>query len=137
LSEFLKQHGTEASLVFEELIVHFPEFTLGARKLSSFGGGLCLRVNLVHREIPEDKAQPFAEVFLHALDDGIGTPAMGALIVSILDEGAGGVVVTLGVILRVRWDFQHGHGNLLILEMRDFGNTLFGQVFYLGNSSRA
>src|SRR5258707_1118621 len=40
----------------------------------------------VQREIPKYEAQALAKVFLNALDDRIGMPAMGAFVVAILDQ---------------------------------------------------
>src|SRR5262245_43568959 len=43
-------------------------------------------MNLRQRKVAEDEAQPLPEMLLHALDDGICGPAIGALIVGIFDQ---------------------------------------------------
>src|SRR5688500_14713619 len=82
---------SEHALVLEERIVHFPEPPLS-------GGGVCrlrrvlsMWMNLGERKIPEDEAQTRAELFLNLFNDWIGAPAMGTLIVAVLDQRHGGV----------------------------------------------
>lgn len=57
-----------------------------------------MRVHFSEWEITEDEAKTLAEIFLNALDNGIGAATVGTLVVAILDQGAWCVGVTLNVI---------------------------------------
>ena len=55
-------------------------------------------MSVVQGEVAEDEEEAVTEVLLHALDDGIGAAAVGALVISILDESDRGVRTTLRVV---------------------------------------
>ena len=85
-------------LVLVESVVDVPEMPVGAREFRGFRRALRLRVDLRQRKIAKHEAKLFAEMRLHRLDDGKGSPASGTLIVSVLDERDGGMRIALGVI---------------------------------------
>jgi hypothetical protein len=105
-----KERQAKAVLVFEEKIVHLPEFALGAGEFGGFSGGLGVRMALRQRKIAEDKEQALAEVLLDALDDGIGAAAVRALVISILHERDRREGIALSVIFRADGSFELGHG---------------------------
>ena len=71
---------------------------VGAREFRGFRRALRLRVDLRQRKIAKHEAKLFAEMSLHRLDEGKGSPASGTLIVCVLDERDGGMRIALGVI---------------------------------------
>src|SRR5262249_48409683 len=106
--------------MFEDGVVHFPEAAMGGGKFGGFCCGFGVGVCFVEGEVAEDEGEFFAEVFLDALDDGIGVAAVGALIVAVFDEEDGGGEVALDVVCGGNRDFEHGDS-----------------FFYFGSSSRA
>src|SRR5260370_12800680 len=115
----LKEFAAEAILAFKKEMVKFPEFPVRASKLRCFRGGLLMGMYFVQREIPKYEAQALAKVFLNALDDRIGMPAMGAFVVAILDQSEGSVFVALDVIRRTTGHLQCAHRILLCRQALD------------------
>src|SRR4051794_21212472 len=74
-------------------------------------------MNLGEREVAEDKAQPVAHRRLQGLDNRVRGPAIGALIVTVLDQRHGRVGAPLRVIVLVHWDGEtHGRATLPALR---------------------
>jgi hypothetical protein len=88
----------QSLLILIESVVHFPEFSGhggGFGRLSrEFGTGMCLGQG----EISEDKAQFAPESRLEILDDRVSLTAIGALIISIFEQGRRGLGGALNVI---------------------------------------
>jgi hypothetical protein len=74
-------------LVLKEQVMHGPEFSLGCRELGGLGGGFRPRMRLLKRKVAEHKAKTIPKVLLHGFYNRIGSTAVGALIISILDQG--------------------------------------------------
>src|SRR6267142_1769030 len=81
-----------------EKVVHLPELPLHRGRLGGFGGARRARVRLRQREIPEHEAHAPAQDLLHFLHNRIGTPAVRALVVAILDERHGRLVGSLTMV---------------------------------------
>jgi hypothetical protein len=90
---------------------------MGARELRRLRGGLCVRMTVVQREIPEYKPQALPEVLLDRLDDRIRVPAMGAFIIPKLDQRASGVFIPLDMIRGVYRHFESAHETLLFRQL--------------------
>ncbi len=77
----------ELALVGEKALVHGPELPLSAGSLRCLRGGLRVRVDLTHREMPKNKAQPRSETRLHFPDNMEGAPAVRTLVIAVFDQG--------------------------------------------------
>src|SRR5436190_7196695 len=73
-------------LVLVEVIVHLPEPVLGGRGLSRLRRLLRMRMCGTDREVPEHEPELLSHPFLDLLDDRVGLPTVGALIVAVLHE---------------------------------------------------
>jgi hypothetical protein len=93
-----KLRVVELLLVLEEAVVHRPERALPASRLGGLSRVLGVRVDVGEREVPEDEAQPVAEVRLHLLHDRVGPPRVRALVVAVLHQGDRRVGRPLGVV---------------------------------------
>src|SRR2546426_4793502 len=88
----------QSELPLEQAVVHLPELPLRAGRFRRLGGVLRVRVTLAQREVPEHEAQAATQPFLNLLHDRVGTAAVRALVVAVLDEGDGGAGRAAGVI---------------------------------------
>src|SRR6266568_4111788 len=77
----------ERLLMLKEGIMHLPELPLGGSSFCGLRSMLGMRVALGQGKVPEDKAQPIAQLSLDLLDDGIGLSTIGALIITIFHQG--------------------------------------------------
>ena len=93
-------------LVLVEVIVHLPEPVLGGSGLGRLRRVLGMRMRGTDREVAEHEPELLSHPFLDLLDDRVGLPAVGALIVAVLHEGHRRIRRALDVIplLRHRQD---------------------------------
>src|SRR6476660_5159676 len=93
-------------LVLVELVVHLPEPVLGSGGLGRLRRVLGMRMRGSDREVAEREPELLSHPFLDLLDDRVGLPAVGTLIVAVLHEGHRRIRRTLDVIplLRHRQD---------------------------------
>src|SRR5256885_16884377 len=75
----------ERLLMLIEVIMHLPELFLGGGSFRGLRGMLSMRVALGQRKVPKDKAHP--QTSLDLLDDGIGLPTIGTLIIAVFHQG--------------------------------------------------
>jgi len=107
----LEQGKAEAALVLQKQIVHFPELSACACKLSSFGCPFSMRMDLAQREVAEYKSKALSEVPLQPLDNGISVRAMRTFVIPIFHQGIFRMLITLNVILGSNRNFQCAHGH--------------------------
>ena len=67
--------------------MHLPELPLGGGSFRGLRGMLSMRVALGQGKVPKDKAQPITQTSLNLLDDGIGLPTIGTLIITVFYQG--------------------------------------------------
>src|SRR4051794_12843422 len=74
--------ASSSALVLVQGVVHRPVlvFALGRGRLRRLGGVLRVRVVGADREVAEHEAQPLPHALLDVLHDGVGLPAVGALV---------------------------------------------------------
>jgi hypothetical protein len=70
-------------LMFEQIIMHFPELSLYGCGFSCFSSMLCVRMYLCKREVAKDKEQPVSQALLDLLDDRISPTCIRTFIVAI------------------------------------------------------
>jgi len=99
----------QVGLVFEEEIVHLPEFSVGGGELGCFCGVLGVGVHF-EREVAEDEAELIAEVLLQLLHDGVRVAAGWTLVVAVFDEGPWGVGLALRVVVAGDRGCEFAHG---------------------------
>src|SRR5206468_11737356 len=73
----------ERLLMLKEVIMHLPELLLGGGSFRGLRGMLSMRVALGQGKVPKDKTQPIPQTSLDLLDDGIGLPTIGTLIITV------------------------------------------------------
>ena len=73
-------------LLFKKEIMHLPKLTLERRGFRRFGRDQGIGVCLGQREVPEHKSQLFPQRLLHLFYDGIGGPAVRALIIAVFHQ---------------------------------------------------
>src|SRR5260370_27567380 len=73
-------------LVFEQVVVHLPKLALSGRSLGSLGGMSRMWVDTGDWKVAKGKPQPGAHLPLDLFDDGMGSSAIGALVISIFHE---------------------------------------------------
>ena len=91
----------QGPLMLEDQVVHGPERLLPAMRTHRFRrlrGMLGVGMDFIERKVPEDEAQPIAKALLDLFDDRIGPTAVGALVVSVLDQGQGSIGISLPVV---------------------------------------
>src|ERR1700737_2649089 len=88
----------EGLLVREQFVVHLPEFFLWSSSLRSFRSTQRMRMSSHSWEVTKDKAQIVTQKFLQLLDYWIGTSAVDALEVAILDQRHGGALRARNVV---------------------------------------
>src|SRR5215471_15516771 len=85
----------ERLLMLKEVVMHLPELPLDGGSFRGLRRVLGMRVALGQGEVPEDKAQPIAQPSLDLLDDGIGLPTIGTLIIAVFYQGHRGAFRSL------------------------------------------
>src|SRR3989441_3246797 len=89
--EFLRIVGEESMvaegrLILIEKIMHLPELPLDGGRLGGFRGPFRLRVGGGNGEVSENEPELRPEFLLDLLHDRVGRPAVGTLVVPVLDE---------------------------------------------------
>src|SRR5438445_437739 len=89
--EFLRIVGEESMvaegrLVLVEKIMHLPELPLDGGRLGGFRGPFRLRVGGGNGEVSENEPELRPEFLLDLLHDRVGRPAVGTLVIPVLDE---------------------------------------------------
>src|SRR6266545_4836600 len=79
----------EVSLVLVEMIVHLPELALRSRGFGRLGRELGVRMRGGDGEVAEDESELLSHAPLDVLDDRVRLPAVGALVIAILNEVTG------------------------------------------------
>src|SRR2546427_6382099 len=95
----------ERLLMLKEVVMHLPELLLSS---GSFRGMLSMRVALGQGKVPKDKAQPIPQPSLDLLDDGIGLPTIGTLIITVFHQGHRGVFWSPPMIELTDWQRERG-----------------------------
>lgn len=90
--------------MFEERIVHLPEFSLCSGRFSRFCGVLCMRMMHAKGEMPVDVTEPIAQPLLDFLNDRMRLKAVWAFVIAILDERDGRVQGALAVVPVIYWE---------------------------------
>src|SRR5437588_8505292 len=93
----------ERSLMLKEVIMHLPELLLSGGSFRGLRSMLSMWVALGQGKVPKDKAQPIPQTSLNLLDDGIGFPTIGTLIISVFHQGHRSVFWSLPVISLTDW----------------------------------
>src|SRR5437667_7509467 len=76
----------EGRLILVEKIMHLPELPLDGGRLGGFRGPFRLRVGGGNGEVSENEPELRPEFLLDLLHDRVGRPAVGTLVVPVLDE---------------------------------------------------
>src|SRR6266566_369743 len=98
----------EHSLMLKEVVMHLPELPLDGGSFRSLRGMLSMRVALGQGKVPKDKAQPIPQPSLDLLDDGIGLPTIGTLIITVFHQGHRGVFWSPPMIELTDWQRERG-----------------------------
>src|ERR1700726_2269450 len=77
----------ERPLMLKEGVMHLPELPLTGGSFRGLRGMLSMRVALAQGKVSKDKAQPIPQPSLDLLDDWIGLPTIGTLIITIFHHG--------------------------------------------------
>lgn len=67
--------------------MHFPESSLKPHGFSHFGGLFGVRMHIGEWKIAENEAERITEVALQRLNDWEGLTAVGALVVTVFNDG--------------------------------------------------
>src|SRR5207253_11414057 len=67
-------------------VVHLPELLLDGGSFRGLRGMLSMRVALGQGKVPKDKAQAIPQTPLNLLDDRIGPPTIGTLIITVFHQ---------------------------------------------------
>src|SRR2546426_8197524 len=93
----------ERLLMLKEVVMHLPELLLDGGSFRGLRGMLSMRVALGQGKVPKDKAQPIPQTSLDLLDDGIGLPTIGTLIIAVFHQCHRGVFWSLLMISLTDW----------------------------------
>jgi len=88
----------QRGLMLEESIVHFPESLLACGRFRGLGGVLGVWMELAERKISEHKPQPGTEPALDLFDNRVGSAAVRAFVIAVLDQGQNGIGRSLRMI---------------------------------------
>src|SRR5271165_2437999 len=86
-------------LLLEQQGVHFPEFSLRSGSLGRFRRLLRMMMDSRERIVPEDDPQSGGDRILQVAKDRVQTPAIRALVISILNQRIGRILRTVRVVL--------------------------------------
>src|SRR5215470_19474787 len=98
----------ERPLMLKEVVMHLPEPLLDGGSFRGLRGMLGMRVALGQGKVPKDKAQPIPQTSLNLLDDGIGLPTIGTLIITVFHQGHRGGCWPLLMIALTDWQCEPG-----------------------------
>src|SRR5256712_11528762 len=98
----------ERPLMLKEVVMHLPELLLDGGSFRGLRGMLSMRVPLGQGKVPKDKAQPIPQPSLDLLDDGIGLPTIGTLIITVFHQGHRGGCWSLPMIALTDWQCERG-----------------------------
>src|SRR3989442_11430198 len=98
----------ERPLMLKERVMHLPELPLDGCSFRGLGGMLSMRVALGQGKVPKDKAQPVPQPPLNLLDDGIGLPTIGTLIITVFHQCHRGGFWSLPMISLTHWRGERG-----------------------------
>src|SRR5258708_21076053 len=130
----------EHRLVFEEQIMHVPEFALRCRSFCSFCSMPGMRMNTGEGKMTVDKPQLLTEEFLKLFHDGVGCSTIWTFVISIFHEGNRCIGRSLYMITLTNWEFQIKRGLLhhvvfldihRVLPPRVMGMVYVSLIFYL------
>src|SRR6266446_105409 len=93
----------ERMLMLKEVVMHLPELLLDGGSFRGLRSMLSMRVALGQGKVPKDKAQPIPQTSLDLLDDGIGLPTIGTLIIAVFQQCHRGVFWSLPMISLTDW----------------------------------
>src|SRR5256884_9671434 len=100
-------------LALEQAVAHLPELPLRARRLGGLGRVLRVRMALAQREVAEHETQPPSQALPELLDDRVGAPAMGTVVVAVLDQRDGRLRRPLRVVPLARRERERGRRGAL------------------------
>src|SRR2546421_9525637 len=98
----------ERPLMLKEVVMHLPELPLDGGSFRGLRGMLSMRVALGQGKVPKDKTQPIPQTSLDLLDDGIGLPTIGTLIITVFHQCHRGVFWSLLMIALAHWQRERG-----------------------------
>src|SRR6266699_6985256 len=98
----------ERLLMLKEVVVHLPELLLDGGSFRGLRGMLSMRVALGQGKVPKDKAQAIPQTPLNLLDDRIGLPTIGTLIITVFHQCHRGGFWSPPMISLTDWQGERG-----------------------------